>query len=58
MTIKDYSCKNCSGIDFFIKRKSIHNGLYCTYCGRWLKWADKEDLILTERGNQHEHLKD
>lgn len=59
MTIKDYSCSNCGGVDFFCKRKSIHVGLYCSYCGRWLKWADREDLnLMAIGGNYREHLKD
>lgn len=46
MKIKDYKCK-CGHNDFFFADKNNQKGIYCTYCGRWLKWADKDEQNLT-----------
>ena len=45
MKIKDYICK-CGHNDFFFADKGNQKGIYCSYCGRWLKWADKDEQNL------------
>ena len=45
MTIKDYKCK-CGYDDFFFADKGNQIGIYCSYCGKWLKWADKDEQNL------------
>ena len=45
MTIKDYKCK-CGHNDFFFADKGNQKGIYCSYCGKWLKWADKDEQNL------------
>ena len=34
-------CSVCGNKKFEKKQVSIHTGLYCTQCGRWLKWVKK-----------------
>ena len=46
MTIKDYKCK-CGHDDFFFADKGNQRGIYCAYCGKWYKWADKDEQNLT-----------
>lgn len=46
MKIKDYKCK-CGRNDFFFADKDNQKGIYCSYCGKWLKWADKDERNLT-----------
>lgn len=46
MTIKDYKCK-CGHDDFFFANKGNQKGIYCSYCGKWYKWADKDEQNLT-----------
>jgi len=46
MKIKDYKCK-CGCDDFFFAHESLHKGIYCSYCGKWLKWADKDEQNLS-----------
>ena len=46
MTIKDYKCK-CGHDDFFFANKGNQKGIYCAYCGKWYKWADKDEQNLT-----------
>lgn len=45
MKIKDYKCK-CGYNDFFFADKGSQKGIYCSYCGKWLKWADKNEQNL------------
>ena len=45
MKIKDYKCK-CEHNDFFFADKSNQTGIYCSYCGKWFKWADKDEQNL------------
>ena len=45
MKIKDYKCK-CGHNDFFFADKGNQKGVYCSYCGKWLKWADKDEQNL------------
>ena len=46
MKIKDYKCK-CGHDDFFFADKGNQKGIYCSYCGKWLKWADKDEQNLS-----------
>ena len=48
MKIKDYKCKNCGSYDFFIKESGSQVGIYCAECGKYLKWADKNERNLAE----------
>lgn len=45
MKIKDYKCK-CGCNDFFFVDKGNQKGIYCTKCGKWIKWATKEEARL------------
>lgn len=49
MKIKDYICKKCGRDNFFLERFGFHYGIYCSYCGRWYKWANKGEIILFHR---------
>jgi len=45
MKIKDNKCR-CGHNDFFFADKGNQKGIYCSYCGKWLKWADKDEQNL------------
>ena len=45
MKIKSYKC-TCGHDDFFFADKGNQTGIYCSYCGKWLKWADKDEKNL------------
>lgn len=45
MKIKDYKCK-CGHNNFFFADKGNQKGIYCSYCGKWFKWADKDEQNL------------
>lgn len=54
MKIKDYKCK-CGHDDFFFSDNSNQTGIYCSRCGMWLKWADKNEQNLRMK---QEHVLD
>ena len=45
MKIKNYVCK-CGCNDFFMATKGTQTGIYCSGCGKWFKWADKNERNL------------
>lgn len=50
MKIADYKCK-CGSDDFFLGTSlndtdGMHVGIYCNKCGKWLKWANKNERNL------------
>ena len=46
MKILDYKCK-CGCDEFmFVPNKDNVVGLHCVRCGKWLKWANKNEKIL------------
>ncbi len=50
MKIKDIKC-SCGNEDFFALKQNntLVTGLYCSYCGKWVKWANKEEKRLIAR---------
>lgn len=44
-------CK-CGSLDFFIEKKGNNTGLYCSMCGKWQKWMNKDEIILFEHNNK------
>lgn len=51
MKIKDYKCK-CGSDDFFFAENGNSIGIYCSYCGKWKKWADKDERNLSMKREQ------
>ena len=47
--INNFVCNKCSGTFTFIKKNNTQTGLYCSKCGKWIKWLGKEELRLFER---------
>ena len=54
MKIKDYKCK-CGHDDFFFIGNGISMGIYCSYCGKWFKWADKNERNLSMQAQKIGH---
>lgn len=48
MKFKDWKCKQCGSADFALltKDNSTQKGVYCNSCGKWLKWASKDEVNL------------
>lgn len=49
-------CK-CGSIDFFTEQKGSSTGLYCSICGKWQKWLNKNELRAFEHSNQPKKAK-
>lgn len=47
-SVYDYSCGKCGNCEFGFLKKENQFGIYCKKCGRWLKWADKDEQNLYE----------
>ncbi len=47
--MKNYGCPHCGSIDVFMKPKGSQTGLYCSDCGKWIKWISKNEVKLVER---------
>ena len=43
MKIINYQCK-CGSSHFFTEVKGTASGLYCSECGKWQKWLNKDEL--------------
>lgn len=46
--IDSFVCSKCNGTFTFIKNNSTQTGLYCSKCGKWIKWLSKEEIRLYE----------
>ena len=49
MKIKEFKCRGCQHDDFkAMANPNNHNviGIYCSRCGKWFKWADKDEKNL------------
>ena len=57
MKIKDYTCK-CGNDIFFMSGNNNQIGIYCSKCGKWLKWADKDEknLLLKSKSVPMENI--
>ena len=38
------------GKSMFAMRKGTQMGIYCAFCGKWIKWANKNDRNLIDAG--------
>lgn len=46
--MKKFVCKKCDSSEVFLSREGTHLGIYCASCGRWIKWASREEQRLVE----------
>ncbi len=44
-------CK-CGSLDFFMEKQGNNTGLYCSMCGKWQKWMNKDDIRLFEHNHK------
>ena len=52
MKIKNYECNSCGSSEFYTEEcKGFSNilGLYCSYCGKFYKWLNKNEKNLVKR---------
>lgn len=51
MRLKDYKCHECGGENFTYNEKK--NKIICAYCGKYLKFANKDERNLFENLRNH-----
>ena len=47
--MKEYVCKKCGSLDVFVQKRGNQIGLFCSDCGKWIKWLPKNEVALAER---------
>jgi len=53
LLMKEFSCNKCGSVELFIKENGTQTGLYCTDCGKWVKWLNKSENMLAENWIAH-----
>lgn len=46
-------CKYCGSLNLETEKKGTQTGLYCCDCGKWLKWATKEEIRLINHNDEY-----
>lgn len=47
-------CNNCGSENVFLEKKGNQTGIYCAECGKWIKWATKEEIrVIGHNQNNH-----
>lgn len=44
-------CKKCGSTKVFTDTKGSQTGIYCSDCGKWIKWATKNEIRLINRNS-------
>lgn len=47
--MKEFECTKCHSKELFIDKSGNNTGLYCSDCGKWITWLNKDQLRLAER---------
>lgn len=50
-----YQCK-CGSIEMFIGQSGNNTGLYCSKCGKWIKWLNKNELRAFEHEQKEKEI--
>ena len=46
-------CKYCGSLNLETEKKGTQTGVYCCDCGKWLKWATKEEIRLINHKDEY-----
>lgn len=42
--MNDLICQNCGCTEAKIVRHGMHTGAFCSACGKWIKWLNKDEI--------------
>lgn len=48
----DFVCKKCGSVELKCVKEGVHTGLWCSDCGRWVKWLNKDELKIIQMKNK------
>ena len=56
MQIEGFNTCKCGNDNFLLRKEGMQYGIYCQKCGKWLKWANKNERTLFEEENSEQNL--
>ena len=54
----DFKCKKCGSKKYMIRKNCSQTGLYCSDCGKWYKWLNKNEVRVYSESNTTEESKE
>ena len=54
----DFKCKKCGSKNYMIRKNCSQTGLYCSDCGKWHKWLNKDEVRIYSELNRTEKSKE
>lgn len=54
----DFNCKRCGCTEYILNTKGNNTGLYCSDCGKWHKWLNKDEVRVYSKKNKQENTDD
>lgn len=48
----DFVCKKCGSVELECRKEGVHTGLWCSDCGRWVKWLNKDEFKIIQMKNK------
>jgi endogenous inhibitor of DNA gyrase (YacG/DUF329 family) len=54
--MKEFACPRCQSINLFTETNASQVGLYCSICGKWIKWLSKEEQRVFEKQQEMKEL--
>lgn len=55
--MSNYKCKCGNTSDFFIEHNLSQCGMYCSWCGKWIKWLNKDEERLFKHKQNEAKIK-
>ncbi len=46
----DFKCNRCGSKNYMIRKVCSQTGLYCSDCGKWHKWLNKDEIRVYSEG--------
>lgn len=54
----DFKCNRCGSKNYMIRKVCSQTGLYCSDCGKWHKWLNKDEIRVYSESNRTEGSKE
>jgi len=54
----DFKCNRCGSKNYMIKKVCSQTGLYCSDCGNWYKWLNKNEIRVYSELNRTDESKE
>lgn len=54
----EFKCNKCGSNNYMIEKHGNNTGLYCSDCGKWHKWLNKDEIRVYSESNRTEESKE